>query len=119
MMAREFNPSNKPEPCLYCGTKLRYSVFKERTYTRTVTLCCQAGIEWNYRPSFGGSYRQCATCHREITGQDDTEQVTETVPESRSKIPGRAGLFCTIDCGFSFGCLAAEKGVRYVRKEGS
>lgn len=122
-MARDFNPSNEPGTCIYCGARLRQSVFKAHTIKRTVSLCCQAPVESQmFRdPKIIASWRSgyyCTACKRELVGDaEDTEvQVTE-VPEKRSAVAGYADLFCTRDCGYQFGLIAALQGVRYVKKE--
>lgn len=121
-MARDFNPSNQPMTCLYCGTKLKHKVWKAYTYTSTITLCCQAEIGSGMERAPLGmagwrEVRRCKTCQREITGVDDTENVTRTTPEKVSARAGYDDIFCTLDCGYRFGKLAADKGVRYIKKE--
>lgn len=117
-MARVFGPSNEPMTCLYCGTKLRRQIFKAHRYTQTISLCCQAPIVFATipDPSTLANWRNskaCQTCGREITGHDDTEDRVVERPERQSRYAGRDDTFCTVDCGYRFGLLAARKGVRY------
>lgn len=120
---RAFNPSNEPGTCLYCGTRLHKHEGKAYTFKNTVTLCCQAppvtAMEQdsstlaNWR-----SVMRCSRCRRELVGDEDDLEVrerTETV--GRRDYLGYDGTFCTLDCGYRFGRLAASKGVRYRRAD--
>jgi hypothetical protein len=116
---RPFNPSNRPDTCLYCGVGLKYTVFSEQRYARTVSLCCQAPVRQDYgvwEGSWGGQLA-CSACNRVLVGDtEDTETVEHVTPERRSRDKGYGGYFCTRDCGYRFGLLAAEKGVRYTKR---
>jgi len=117
---RPFNPSNQPETCLYCGTKLKVTVFQGHSWSSTVSLCCQAPLATDHTMRWrdGKDHVMCSQCRRELVPDaDDTETKTTVVPERRSEHAGYAGYFCTRDCGYRFGVLAAEKGVRYRRTE--
>ena len=117
---RPFNPSNRPQTCLYCGAKLRHTVYPETSYKTTVSLCCQAPTaeSWGTRDGRWGSHLYCSACTRELVGDaDDVETRTHVTPERTSELAGYAGYFCTRDCGYRFGVLAAEKGTRYRRVE--
>jgi uncharacterized protein CbrC (UPF0167 family) len=121
-MARDFNPSNKPGTCIYCGAGLRHSVFKAHTFKNTISLCCQARVDQRMKrqPGIAGwaQERFCTVCGRSMVGDaEDTEVRVTEVPERRSAEAGYAGLFCTRDCGYRFGLLAARKGIRYTRRE--
>lgn len=120
-MARSFNPSNLPHTCLYCGTKLRQAVYKGHTLQSTISLCCQARVDQRMerRAGTGGwrNVRFCTGCSRELVGDAEDTEVRETVvPERRSEMYGYHDCFCTRDCGYSFGLLAARKGVRYTQR---
>lgn len=121
-MARDFNPSNEPQTCLYCGAKLKHTVYRGHVLKNTISLCCQARVDQRMerQNSVGGwrSVRFCTGCSRELVGDAEDTEVRETaVPERRSELAGHHGFFCTVDCGYRFGRLAAEKGVRYRRVE--
>ena len=116
---RPFNPSNQAGSCLYCGKKLSAHVGKEITHKNTVTLCCQAPIHHNgaYRWSGGPEY-SCSRCRRVIQMDgDDTEVQERTVVYGQRDYLGYDGLFCTANCGYRFGVLAAKKGVRYTKRQ--
>lgn len=118
-----FNATNNPETCIYCGKKLYYKHRKATSYSQTITLCCQAPIDWvhPWKQQLDGSYgpeKTCSNCHRPITGVDDTEEQVIDTPAWRAEKPGayQDGYFCTMACGWRFGQLAASKGVRYVKR---
>lgn len=115
---RAFNPSNEPDTCLYCGSRLYAHPGKEYTLKNTVTLCCQAPVEQRIErdDTLSGwrSVSRCSTCRRElVVDADDTEVRERTEVYGRSDTRGYDGVFCTLDCGYRFGQLAASKGVRY------
>lgn len=107
--------SNQPGTCLWCGRKLYYSHRKEARYTNTVTLCCQAPIVEAMKRGGGWQFvKSCSVCHREITGEDDTEKREHVTPASVSEHAGYFGFFDTRICGFNFGLAFARAGRRLV-----
>lgn len=116
---RPFNPSNLPDTCLYCGVALPEHPGKEYTHKNTVSLCCRGAVARAMEPDSSTlanwrSVMRCSICRRELVGDADDIETVETVSVfGRSDTRGYDGDFCTLDCGYRFGVLAASKGVRY------
>lgn len=121
-MAREFNPSNKPCTCLFCGRKLafkyhsRYESCVDPSKPPKSCHCGCTDFETNPKAENGIVWR-CMACWAGAGGRPYRKLVSRTKVYD---LPGAYGdgFFCNLDCGVKFARIAAQLGFRAVKKEG-
>lgn len=120
-MSREYDPSNEPDTCLWCGDRLRhsYDTVKEQTGKRAAPAGeCYSCMGHEYKRIGPDDWDQpfaCASCGTPYYGRKVERIVSRT---QRSEKPGAYadGYFCTGVCARYFATAAARNGYRFQPK---